>query len=129
MLIMEGVSFCTRTANIWQLVGTFLMVFKIVIPIILTILGMVDLGRAVVAQDDKEVGKSAKKFAVRIVSAVVIFFIPTIVGYILSLVNSFNDEDVQTDLSACSECISKPRGDKCKGYATTAENNSFGHVE
>ena len=126
MLFMDGISFCTKTANIWQLVGTFLLVFKIVIPIILTILGMFDLGKAVIAQDDKEVSKSAKRFAVRIVSALIIFFIPTIVGYVLSLVNSFNDEDIQSDLSACSKCISKPRGDECKKFAADAENNSFG---
>ena len=46
-------NFCAETSNIWRTVGYFLLVFKIVIPIILIILGMVDLGKAVISSDDK----------------------------------------------------------------------------
>lgn len=122
MLLMDSIHFCEKTANIWQLVGTILLIFKIVIPLILIILGMVDLGKAVVAQDDKEVGKSAKKFAVRIVSAVIIFFIPTIIGFILTLVRSFTDNtDLQKDYDICRTCLVSPRGKACSGFADTAE--------
>ena len=44
MLIAEvgtKTGFCYDSANIWQVVGYLLLVFKIVIPIILIILGII----------------------------------------------------------------------------------------
>ena len=72
--------FCAETANIWRLVGYFLMVFKIAIPIILIVLGMIDLGKAVISSDDKAISKSIKSLAMRVVAAVCIFFVPTIIS-------------------------------------------------
>ena len=54
-------NFCASTANIWQLIGYVLLVFKIVIPILLIVFGMLDLGKAVVASKDDEIKKSIKK--------------------------------------------------------------------
>ena len=54
-------TFCTDSANIWQLVGYVLLVFKIVIPILLIIFGMIDLWSAVVAGKDDEVKKNVSK--------------------------------------------------------------------
>ena len=39
--------FCYRSAKIWQLLGYFIIVIKIVLPLIIIILGVLDLGRAV----------------------------------------------------------------------------------
>ena len=38
--------FCSQTANIWQVLGYVVMIFKIVIPLLLIVFGMVDLGKA-----------------------------------------------------------------------------------
>ena len=48
----ETMGFCANTANIWQVVGYVLLAFKIVIPILLIIFGMLDLGKAVIASKD-----------------------------------------------------------------------------
>ncbi len=117
----EGVGgFCYNTASLWQFVGIALLVIKIVIPIVLIILGMVDLGKAVISSEDKAVNKAATKLLWRIVSAVVIFFIPTIVSAIFALIGSFNEE-VRADYDICRECIEHPNksGDvsgSCKSY-------------
>ena len=42
-------------AEIWQFIGYVLYVFKIAIPLLLIIFGMIDLGKAVIASDDKEI--------------------------------------------------------------------------
>lgn len=112
MLLMD-VNFCSSTADVWQLVGMFLLIFKIVIPIILIILGMIDLGKAVISSDDKAVSKAAKSLLMRIIAAVVIFFIPTVISFVFSLVGSFN-ADVKSDFVNCKECITHPNGTKCK---------------
>ncbi len=116
----EQAGFCQETAVLWQFVGIALLVIKIVIPIVLIILGMVDLGKAVVSSEDKAVSKSATKLLWRVISAVIIFFVPTIVSAIFALIGSFNEE-VRADYDICRECIEHPNKDanidkSCKSY-------------
>ena len=107
--------FCKQSADIWQVVGYLLLVFKIVIPVILIIFGMIDLGKAVVSGKDEEIKKNMKSLMIRAIAAVAIFFIPTIVGIVIGLVSSFDDEG-KADYDICRQCITKPNGD-CKGWA------------
>ena len=114
-------NFCTETSNIWRTVGYFLLVFKIVIPIILIILGMVDLGKAVISSDDKAVSKAAKSLLMRVIAAVCIFFVPTIVSFVIQLV----DTSVDNKNEVCAKCISSPGGKVC----SDAYNKTFGDSE
>ena len=72
-------NFCYKTASIWQVVGYISFILKIVIPLIIIILGIVNLAKAVTSNDDKAVSKAAGTLIKKIVIGVVIFFIPTIV--------------------------------------------------
>ena len=106
---MTPEAFCAETANIWRLVGYFLTIFKIVIPLILVILGVIDLGKAVVSSDDKAISKSVKSLAMRVIAAVCIIFVPTIISFIIGVVyTSAND-----NADICAKCISSPSGDVC----------------
>ncbi|MBR1748606.1 MAG: hypothetical protein IJ743_02280 [Bacilli bacterium] len=113
----EAFGFCANTANVWQIVGYIFMVFKIVIPILLIIWGMLDLGKAVVGAKDDEIKKATKSLAMRAISAIIIFFLPTLVSMVMGLIGSFGD--VQEDWKVCRTCITTPNGD-CKAYAETA---------
>ena len=115
MLLAAVTDFCKDTAEIWQFIGYVFFIFKIAIPILLIIFGMIDLGKAVVSNDDKEIKNATTKLAKRAVAAVVIFFIPTLVGFIFSIVAGFNG-DVKTTYEQCKECGVSPIGSKCKGY-------------
>ena len=102
-------SFCYKTAIIWQVVGYVFLIAKIVIPIILIILGIVDIGKAVISSDDKAISKAAKSLLMRTIAAVCIFFIPTIIGVIFDFVAGFN-EDMQNDAQNCIDCLVSPNG-------------------
>lgn len=117
----ETLGFCANTANIWQIVGIALLIFKIVIPILLIIWGMLDLGKAVIASKDDEVKKSVKSLAMRAVSAVIIFFIPTIVSLVMGLISNFN-ESAKEDWQVCRSCITNPNdpSSDCSIYAEQA---------
>ena len=106
LLGAEVMNFCGDTAKIWQLVGRVLLVFKIVIPILLIIFGMMDVGKAVVANKDDEIKKATKQLAMRAIAGIVIFFIPTLVSFIFSIVDSFGD--VKDNYEICRTCIVKP---------------------
>ena len=102
-------SFCYKTAIIWQVVGYVFLIAKIVIPIILIILGMVDLGKAVILSDDKAISKAAKSLLMRTIAAIAIFFIPTIIKVAFEFVAGFN-EDMKNDAQNCIDCLTSPNG-------------------
>lgn len=109
MLIMDAPKICTGLREVWSIVGWVLWVFKIVIPIIIIIFGMIDLGKAVVASKDDEIKKSIKSLAMRAVAGIVIFFVPSLVSAIFGLVDSFQkDTELQGQYGVCELCIKNP---------------------
>lgn len=111
LFLTGAVDFCKNTANIWQIVGYVLLVVKIVIPILLIIFGIIDLGKAVIASKSDEVKKSVTSLAYRALAAVVIFLIPTIVGLIMGFVSDFKDSTAEQDFNVCKACITRPNTD------------------
>lgn len=113
MLFMVGTqTFCADTANIWNILGYVVFIFKIVIPLLLIIFGMVDLGKAVVSSDDKAISKAVGMLVRRFIAAVVIFFIPTIINAIFIAVGLINPE--KSDWTTCIECVTGTCPDKAK---------------
>lgn len=114
MLIAEigtQAGFCRDSATIWQAVGYILLVFKIVIPILLIVFGMIDLGKAVVGSKEDDIKKATQSLMFRAIAAIVIFFIPTLVAVIMTIASGFN-EDAKADFDVCKNCIVQP-GKKC----------------
>lgn len=105
-LLGADIKFCSNSANLWQFVGYILMVFKIVVPLLLIIWGAMDLGKAVVASKPEEITKAVTGLAKRALAGIVIFFIPTLVGVIFSIVSGFSD--VKSDYDVCKKCVVTP---------------------
>lgn len=63
-------------------------IIQIGIPILLIVMGSIDLGRAVISQDDKEIKGATSKLIKRAIAAVAVFFVTTIVSL---LMNMFSD--------------------------------------
>lgn len=102
------IQFCAKTAVIWQIVGWVFLIFKIVIPIILIIFGVLDMFKAIIASKDDEIKKSAKSLAMRTLSAIIIFFIPTLVSLVMGLIVNFRDSGAKADFEVCQKCILNP---------------------
>lgn len=92
---------CDDAENIIILVGKIVSIFQIVIPILLVVLGLVSLGKAVVASKEDEVKKATSGLVKKIILAVAIFFIVTLVKMIVSLVGG-------DDMKHCWEVINNP---------------------
>ena len=79
-------------------------IIQIGIPIILIILGSIDLGKAVISSKDDEVKKAQKAFLRRLMYAVAVFLVVWIVKLVLGYVPKiFNDPDVK-GTSAWQDC-------------------------
>lgn len=74
--------------TILGLVNTVLNVIRWVIPAILIVMGTLDIAKVVISSenDEKEVKAATKKLTTRVIYAVVVFLIPTIVSALFSLI-------------------------------------------
>lgn len=78
-------------------------ILQIGIPIILIVLGTIDLGKAVISSDEKEVKAAQGRLLKRCIYAVAVFFIVTIVSLLFNLIANVASEDVEnaTGWAAC----------------------------
>lgn len=82
------------------IVSTVVLLIKVVVPILLIIFGMLDLGKAVVASKEDEIKKGQQLFIKRIITAIIVFFVIQIVQIVIRFVSG-NDADVAN----CFNCF------------------------
>lgn len=64
---------------------------RIAVPILVIVLGSVDFAKIILTDDQQEMKKAWGRFAKRCVIAVAIFFVPTIIMYLLSFIDKIAD--------------------------------------
>ena len=100
-----------------NLVSTIITVIKIVVPVLLVIMGMLDLTKGMTAGKEDEMKKAQGLFIKRLISGALVFLVFTIVQLIISFVA--DDED-KPNISTCSKCFLtgdctyKPDANGCK---------------
>ncbi len=67
-------------------------IFMIGIPIILIIMGSLDLGKAVLSSDDKEIKAATGRLIKRFIAAVAVFFIVWIVQLVIGWATSYSGQ-------------------------------------
>lgn len=60
-------------------------IIQIGIPIILIVMGSIDLGKAVLSSDDKEIKGATGRLIKRAIAAVAVFFVVTIVSLLMGM--------------------------------------------
>ena len=77
---------------------------QIGIPIILIILGMLDLGKAVMASKEDEIKNAQKMLIKRCIYAIAIFFVVMIVQVVFGLLSSTGDSDITSTSTSWVDC-------------------------
>ena len=75
---------------ILQIIGiakAVVRVLQIAVPIALIIWGTIDIGKAVIAGDEKKIKEAQKPFVKRVIAAVIVFCIPFLVNLVLGYVS------------------------------------------
>lgn len=101
-VVIDAGHFCSDTRTLWQLIGVVVTIIKIVIPIIIIVLGMMDLGKAVMAGDEKEIKSAQQLLIKRLIYGVIIFFVVTIVQAVFGLIGQSYDKG--SDAAICWQC-------------------------
>ena len=77
---------CTTLSPVINFLKAILGIIQWGIPILLIIMGSIDLGKAVMASDDKEIKGATSKLIKRGIAAVAVFFIPMLVNLLMQMV-------------------------------------------
>lgn len=83
----EGLNWCLNPSEgvqqLQRIITLIINLIKIVIPIALVILGMLDLGKAVMSQKEDDIKKGQSTFIKRLIAAVVMFLIVFVVQLVM----------------------------------------------
>lgn len=105
-LIADGQ--CFGLLPLVKVIYKAIWVAMIVIPIILIVYGTIDLGKAVIASDEKEIKAAQNRLIKRFIYAALVFFVPMLVGVVMNLVASGGEEDADT--TSWSSCWKAAKG-------------------
>lgn len=67
-------------------ISTIINIMKVVIPIMVVLFGLIDLGKAVMSQKEDDIKKNQGLLIKRLIIAVLVFFVVSLVQFIVSLV-------------------------------------------
>ena len=87
---------CNGLLSIIKLIYTILKIFWILIPIALIVFGTIDLGKAVIASDEKEVKAAQSRLIKRFIYAALVFFVVTLVYALMGIVGTGGAEEADT---------------------------------
>jgi len=88
-------------AKIPELTRMIVTIIQIAVPVILVIMGSIDLFKGITAGKDDEIKKGQQMFIKRLVVAAIIFFIVVIIKFFISAVADTN----ATDIVNCVDCF------------------------
>lgn len=97
-------------------IGWVFFFAKILIPIVLIVFASIDLGKAVISSKDDAIQKSIKTLVVRVIAGIIIFFIPTILNFVVELIGGSDVYNQNSGtFSRCTHCMLEPTDDSCRG--------------
>ncbi len=105
-------TFCTGPVlGVFTTLGRIFRIIEILVPVIIITFGVIDFSKAVLASKDDEIKKSAKSLIRRVIAGVLIFFIPTIIGFIVNMIDK--DKVYKGTFGDCTVCMLTPNNSKC----------------
>ncbi len=101
LFLIGATDACGGLLPIVKVIVSLIKILMIVVPIVLILLGTIDLGKAVIASEDKEIKAAQSLFIKRLIYAAVIFFVPMLVGVIMNLVATGDSSVDTTSWESC----------------------------
>lgn len=92
-LFLIGTEVCGGLLPIVKVLVALIKIVMIIIPIGLILYGTIDLGKAVIASEEKEVKAAQSRLIKRFIYAALIFFVPMLVGVIMNVVAAGGEGD------------------------------------
>ena len=90
-----------------KIISIVYTLIQIAVPIVLVILGSLDLFKGITAQKEDEIKKGQQMFVKRLIAAALIFFVFALVKIVISLAADEKDDSKRTgkNIINCAECF------------------------
>lgn len=113
-----------------QVISFFVNLLKIATPIILIIVSIIALLKAVSASNEDEIKKAQKGLIRKVIAAVMVFFVISIVQFVIMKVadNTIKNADDKTEVDNLSTCLTCFLNNDC-GNNAYYKTNVFGKYE
>ena len=120
-----GDDFClqpeTMTAS--RVLGYFIIVAKIFVPLLIIVWGTFDFVKIVTAGTQDSLKKEATKFGIRVLIGIFIFFVPTLID--VAFESFVYYRVVSDDYANCEKCIFHPSKGNCQGVKIQREQQDI----
>ena len=104
-MLTLAANICTEEFRpLWNIVGIIINVVWIGVPILLIVLGSIDLGKAVISSKEDEVKKATKAFGKRFLYAVGVFAVVWLVTFVFTTVATATNKAVDPDEANWQSC-------------------------
>ena len=101
MYILDAAEVCSGLGPVLRIVGIVIWGIKVIVPIILIVVGMVDLAKAVTEKSEDKIKEAQQKLIKRAIAAVLVFLVVSLVGVVMTIVGDKSYEE-------CMTCINSP---------------------
>lgn len=88
-----------------SLIRIVVTAIKVAVPIGLVIFGMIDLGKAVMQQKDDEIKKNQQIFIKRLITAVLVFLVVSIVQLVIGIISNADGSDADGAIDCLNEIL------------------------
>lgn len=94
---------------VFNLVHYVILIIQIVVPILLIIWGMLDFAKGLTKGKDEDIKAGQKTFISRLIVAIVVFLVVTVVNLMVGIVASVNPDDSPNEntMTQCINCFVK----------------------
>lgn len=111
-------NYCESLRPVWTIFGYIIFGIKVVVPLLLIVSGMITMADAVMKKDDKDIKKAQHTLVQKLIAAVLVYLVITIVGIVINLVGD------KTEWQSCAECAFSPFShDYCKIITISGPNS------
>lgn len=116
-------SICKNLSPLIQILGYFILIYKIFLPLILIVIISVDLTKVIVSNKSDELKKCLKNMVIKLALSILIFFVPMISMLIMSFIGQFEyiKNDSGIDYNICYDCMFNPTSSRCNEAIENAE--------
>ena len=88
-VICDGITF---PGSVVGLLRTGIFIIQVVVPILLILWGMLDFAKGIIGQDEDKIKAGQKKFIQRLIAAIIVFLIVTVVQIVINTVGNLGGE-------------------------------------
>lgn len=111
MFFIDAYPYCDDLLPVIRLLHALLNIIQFAIPIVLILLGTIDLGKAVIASKDDEMKKAQGVLIKRVVYAVAIFLLVLIIKLVMNLVADNSNSGATSWISCWDDNAAAERQD------------------